>query len=171
MLDDLIRNFPWQWAFPVLVMIPLLLNGIASRFDFKGFVDAFGISVMIVLIWVITNIMAVLFDPPTSKTLHWLVDFVGLSVCMISWRTHREAWKLILAGLYLTQLGLHAAFWTEWETQPHGNMLYNYILCLNITWLLQLVVNAWPGGRHVAGRLLAWGFSGRSLDHRKGHAR
>jgi hypothetical protein len=171
MLDYVIRHFPWQWAFPALLLIPLLLNGIASRFDFKGFIDAFGLSVMIVIIWAITNLMAALFDPPMSKALHWLIDFVGLSVCIMAWRTHHELWKLFLAALFLIQLGLHALFWVEWQTQPHGNMLYEYVFGLNMIWLVQLAVTAWPGGRYVVGRLLAWSFPRRGLDHGQGHAR
>lgn len=159
------------YLFALLVLVPLLLNGVASRFDFKGFVDAFGISVMLIIIWAITNIMAAIFAPPLSKALHWLIDFVGLSVCIIAWRTHRERWKLVLAGLFLAQLFLHALFWVEWQTQPHGNMLYNYVLGLNMIWLVQLATAAWPGGRYVVGRLVDRGAHSWADHYRAGRAR
>lgn len=155
--------------FAIAVLIPLALNGLASRFDFRGFVDAFGLSVMVVLFWSLTNVMAVVFNPPASKALHPLIDFIGLSICVISWRTHKEWFKLVLSGLYLAQIGLHATFWVEWATQPHGNLLYQYALTLNITWLMELVVLAMPGGGYVVGRAVDWGIHNWRVHHHTGH--
>ena len=155
--------------FAIAVLIPLLLNGVASRFDFRGFVDAFGLSVMVLMFWALTNVMAALLEPPASKALHPLIDFIGLSICIITWRSHKEWFKLALAGLFLVQMGLHATFWVEWATQPHGSLLYTYALTLNITWLMELVVLALPGGGYVVGRAIDWGIRDRRVHHRAGH--
>ncbi len=154
------------YLFAALVVIPLALNWAASRYDFKNYADAYGVSVMLVLFWIITNLMQFIFSPPTSKLLHPLIDFGGLAFCLLSNRANPEKWKVILGGLFLTQLGLHGLFWVEWATQPARYMLYNYQLGVNIVWLLELAVTGSPGGRYVVGRVVDW-----SLHRGRGHFR
>ncbi len=149
------------YAFALMVLTPLAINGWAMRHDFRRFHDAFALSLMILIFWITTNLLQIVLSPPASKAAHPLIDFIGLSFCLLSWATDRERWKVILAGVFLTQLGRHGLFWVEWATQPHGGLWYSYQRDVNVLWGLSLLVVATPGGGYVAGRIVDWSVSGR----------
>lgn len=154
--------------FSVLVLAPVTLNLIGSTRDFARFVDAVNLSMMVLIFWVVTNFMALIFDFPTSKVLHAAIDFIGLGASVRLWRHDRAIWKLTLAGLFLIQLGLHGAFWVDWSTHPAAELAYNYIRNINIVWLAELAVVAWPGGRYVVGSVLDRSLHRRRVHHRAG---
>lgn len=142
--------------FACLVLIPLALNGYAFRGDIKRYADAFGAALMIVGIWAVTNTLGFVFEPPASKAIVPLIDFAAGATMITAWVSHKERWKLILAGLFLGQCVIHAMFWIVWLNYPSTDMLWRYQLALNVSWLLELCVVASPGVGNVAGRSLAW---------------
>lgn len=147
-------------GFGALLCIPVALNYIASRHDYREYVDAFFASVMIAAIWSFTNGAAAFWSFPDSKQFHPLVDLIGLSVCIAAYMTQRQRWKLVLACLFLAQLYLHVGFWWTWGNSPLGSIGRDYIVLLNVLWAAQLVCVGWPGGKHAVLAL------SRLRDHR-----
>lgn len=139
--------------YAVMACLPLALNFLASRDDYRRYVDAFFMSGMLCIFWAATNVFGALWDFPVSKQFHPLVDLIGLSVAMAAYMTQRQTWKLVLALLFLAQLGVHAWFWWAWVYSPHGGIGRDYIGALNVLWLAQVVSVASPGGGHVGASL------------------
>lgn len=159
------------YLFAAMVLVPLAINWCASRHDFKRFADAFTVSVMIVTFWCLTNILALVFEPPTSKMLHPVIDFIGGATCMWLYKHDRQWWKLALAGLFLAQCALHAWFWFELFVSPETRVYTKYQLTVNLSWAAELVIISWSGGRYVASLALDWMRHGPWGHHHEGVAR
>ncbi len=139
-------------VFGALLCIPFALNLLASRDDYKGYVDAVFMAGMLAAIWAFTNGVAAIWDFPSNHQFHPMVDLIALSIVVAAYMTQRQEWKLILGFLFLAQLGMHAGFWWSRQYDPGALSGREYILALNVLWLAQLVCVGWPGGSHVAVR-------------------
>lgn len=138
--------------FGFLLTIPFALNFLASRDDYRRYVDAMFVSGMLGAIWAFTNLMAVPYAFPASKMFHPLVDLIGLSITIAAYMTQRQRWKVMLAFLFLGQLVAHTQFWWSFYHQS-GMSGRDYLGLLNVLWFAQLLCVASPGGGHVAVRL------------------
>lgn len=136
-------------GYGLLVCIPFVLNFIASRDDYKRYVDAFFMSGMLCVIWAATNLIGALWGFPASKQFHPLIDLLGLSAAVAAYMTQRQRWKLALAYLFMAQLVAHAVFWWAWVSAPHGGIGRSYMLVLNLLWLAQVVCVGSPGAGRV----------------------
>lgn len=153
----------------LLLTIPFALNLLASRDDYKRFVDALNISAVMATIWSFTTFAAFLWEFPESKKFHSLLDLIGVSVCIAAYMTQRQRWKLVLASLFLTQLYAHVCF--QAVISPPESLLRQivpfefaymnasavgrvYVTTLNLVWFAQLVCVGWSGGVHVGASAL-----------------
>ncbi len=137
-----------------LLTIPFVLNLLASRDDYRRFVDALNMSVVLASIWAFTSFAHALWQFPDAMRFHPLVDLIGLSVAVAAYMTQKQRWKLVLAFLFLAQLFTHVWFW--WEIRDVSPFVIgrSYILTLNWIWFAQLVCVGWMGGAHVVATTL-----------------
>lgn len=141
------------WA--ILAVLPLVVNLMAAKGSFSVLADAIGLSAMLALLWALVNMIDAVWTLPSNKSLHPVLHLAMGALIMCAWRSHRERWKLVLAGCYLAQCSLHAAFWLAWAGQPSQHMLFLYVAGLNVLFACQVAVLAWPAGLHVARGLVA----------------
>lgn len=139
--------------FGSLLLIPFALNFIASRDDYRRYVDALFISGMLAGIWAFTNGIATLWPFPENKQWHPLIDLIGLSVVVAAYMTQKQRWKLLLAFLFLAQLLTHVWFWAH-DPASRGSIGREYVGTLNLLWFAQLGCVAWSGGVHCVARTL-----------------
>lgn len=162
-------------GYGLLVCAPFVLNFLASRDDYKRYVDAFFMSAMLCVIWGVTNLFGVLWDFPESKRFHSLIDLIALSICVASYMTQRQRWKLVLAVLFLGQLCAHAWFWWMMNTNPAavtpiGSIGRSYMAVLNVLWFAQIVCMSSPGaGRVVSIMARPYLRRGRRVPHLARH--
>jgi hypothetical protein len=139
----------------LLASLPLVINLRAYALDRERFVDAVGLSAMVLIMWAMTNALDWRYPFPDNKFLHPMFDLAGGMTAMAAWWTHRKPWKLILAGLFLLQSVFDASFWLSWLLHKNPAIGYNYVLWLNVVFIAQLVVLGWSGGASVARDLFA----------------
>jgi hypothetical protein len=135
--------------FGALLLVPFALNFLASRDDYARYVDALFVSGMLCAIWAFTNTVVALWPFPQNHEFHPLVDLIGLSVAVAAYMTQRQAWKLTLAFLFLSQLIVHAWFRASLIYPPPMSGR-DYVGLLNVLWVAQLICVGSPGGCHVA---------------------
>ncbi len=156
-----------MWGF--VAMIPFGLNVWALRSHYHAYVDAVGLSLMLVLLWALYNLSLV--SPPgqpENMLVLAVIDVIAMGICAAAWVTEPRPFKLVLAVLFLGQLGLHASFWMAW---PQPGLLYNYKAALNATFALQLLTAAWPGGTALVRHGLDWLSDRWRADHYVGARR
>lgn len=135
--------------------LPLALNLRAYSLDRERFVDAVGLSAMVLIMWAMTNLLDWKYPFPDNKSLHPLFDLAGGMTAMVAWWTARKPWKLVLVGLFLAQSVLDASFWLSWVVHKGAQVGYDYVLWLNLLFLFQVIVLGGPGGASVARDILA----------------
>lgn len=150
-MSDVVQIALWGLA----SLIPFGLNAWALRGHYHAYVDAAGLSLMLILLWALYNLSLV--SPPgqpENMLVLTVLDVIATGICAAAWVTQPKTYKLTLALLFVFQLACHAAFWVAW---PQDGLLFNYKAILNATYALQLIVAAWPGGvalvRHCLDRL------------------
>lgn len=143
----------------LVALVPLALNFRALKTDYREHVDAVGLSLMLVILWALSNIIAMSPPgPPQNMIPLTAIDLIATAICAAAWLTQRRAYKMALAGLFVFELWQHAAFWNAW---PSPGILYNYKASLNAAFALQLLVTGWPGGVVLVRDALSW------LSHRR----
>lgn len=137
--------------------LPVVLNLTTERAA-----DAKGLSMMILLIWVMGRVFGALYTPPESMQWYPVVDSLAGITCFVAWRARPAPWKLGLVGCFLFQCALHAAFWLAWPTP--GSLL-RYVVANNIIFACELCLVGGPGVAHGA-RLVGRMLSGRARARR-----
>lgn len=142
-------------------IIPVLLNLHTKR------TDALGLSVMMLLTWVLGRITGALYSPPESMALYPIVDMACGIICFAAWATQRAWWKLALTGLFGLQCLLHAAFWLAWVADPTDKAtLYRYVLANNLVFASELIIVAGGAVGDVARSSSHWVLDrARSVRH------
>lgn len=134
--------------YPVLAVTPAIVNGVAMRLDPKHG-DAFGLSVMILVVWSSQMILSSWFDVPAKVASNALFDTIGVLVIVGCWLAHRAPWLFVLASLYALQVYLAAAFLWGWEVFDRVVKFSDYQRVNNVVWLLVIAVVTITGGRSV----------------------
>ena len=65
--------------------------------------DALGLSMMLLIMWVISNVLAAFYAPPDSMRLYPFMDLAGGLTAYVAYKTRKAWWKLGLAYLLLIQ--------------------------------------------------------------------
>ena len=136
--------------------LPVGLNLLGKRES-----DALGLSVMIVLIWVLGRVFWAFYPIPDCVNLYPVIDGLAAITCFTAFASRRATWKAVLGSLFLAQLALHTAYAIAYVRDPGIPIFYRYIGENNIIYALELFCAAWPGGQHVGARDLF-----RRLSHR-----
>lgn len=130
---------------------------------------ALGLSTMLLLGWCFGRVLGALYSTPESMALYPLIDATFGALAFLSWRQGREAWKLVLVGLFVTQCAAHAAFWLAYEQTATRAaafaILYSYVSTNNVLYALELLTVAWAGGVRDLARRLLDGLPGRAGPH------
>lgn len=134
--------------YPVLAVTPAIVNGVAMRLDPKHG-DAFGLSVMILVVWSAQMILASWFDVSAKVTSNALFDTFGVITVLGCWVAHRAPWLFVLASLYALQVYLAAAFLWGWGVFDRIVKFSDYQRVNNVLWLLAIAVVTTVGGRSV----------------------
>lgn len=118
---------------------------------------AMGLGTMLVLGWCAGRLAGALLEPTDAVRLYPVMDAVFGALAFLAWRQKREAWKMVLVGLFMTQCTLHAAFWLAYP--PDGvppevaqPILFRYIVANNLLFACELFCVAWAGGVDEWGR-------------------
>lgn len=87
------------------------------------------------------------FVPAPWSMVHYPAeDLVMLTLAFSCWQVRHESWALILAGLFLTQLFLHALYWFDGTSSLRG-----YIIANNALFIAQLATLTVAGGGYALG--------------------
>lgn len=137
-------------------VLPVGLNWYANSQVRDRYMDALGLSVMLVIFWGVSNILVALGTPPQNRALYPVIDFVGLCFAANAAVRRFRRWKVLLSLTFLLQLATHAAFWPAYIYSQGTLSHYNYDLVLNVLFLAQVACVAWPGGSYVVRHVIAW---------------
>lgn len=127
---------------------PLALNILTKRSA-----DAVGLSLMIVMIWLLGRVFWMLYTPPEAMQWYPVIDAVAGAFVFQAWLRRPVFWKVALTALFVAQCVLHAAFWMSW---PADGSLLSYLVANNLLFALQLLCVSAPGGFHVARLVGHW---------------
>ena len=155
--------------FPVCVALPVLINGVATRYD-KRHSGALSMSLMILTIWGAQRILSTQLPVPDQQGLNPMFDLMAGLAALGCWMTHRSWWAILLAALYVAQCVLAANFWWSWDILGERLIYRDYLVANNVIWLLQLVCVSSAGGWSVARRVVDHLRSGSRGSHRVGLA-
>lgn len=148
-------------GFAIAVLAPLLLNGWASRHDFKRYIHPFGVAGMLATFWIANRLIDIPLDFPESRVLNIVFEFIGGCVCFWLWERHRKTWYVAMAGCFMVLSAIHAYYlpgWfvQEWFFKPTLAEAINYTYRANVAWCITLVVCSLPGGGHALRHLRDW---------------
>lgn len=142
--------------FPILVVAPVLINGVAMRIDARHG-DAFGLSVMILAIWVGQMLISPFATAPERAWLNAAFDTVACLTVLGCWVTYKAPWMLVLTSLYALQVYVACAFLWGWEMFDHAIKYGDYVRLNNVVWIVELVcvsaVGGWGVVRYIRDRL------------------
>lgn len=94
----------------------------------------------------LSRVVSYFTDAPWSMVHYPAEDLLLMTMALGWWQVRREAWALILAGLFLSQLFLHALFWFDEMSSLRG-----YIIANNAVFILELLTLTIAGGGHALG--------------------
>lgn len=133
------------FTFATLAMTGVVM--LAYRMTPKAGVVA-GLGVMMLLGFGLGRLVSQWLTPPWSMTFYPVEDLLIMSLCLYMWVKHPEPWKVMLAGVFLVQLVVHAAFWLSGDRQTTA--LWSYIFANNLAFGLELLILTVTGAGHVA---------------------
>lgn len=108
--------------------------------------DLLGAALVLALTWPLTMVVSQVCTPPQSMLLNPILDLGFASGLGLAIRSRWEAWKLIL----LLILGVQAVFHVAYQAASAAPWaLLPYIIELNLTYGLMLVIVAGMGARDV----------------------
>lgn len=108
--------------------------------------DAVTLAWAMVGIWVVCTLADILLMPPHSKGLNGPLD-AGMGALVVALMIgRRDVWKLPLLALLAVQGVMDFSYQAS---SSETIVLWWYTFGLNVTFILQLVCIAWPGGRYV----------------------
>jgi hypothetical protein len=143
----------WHVLFPLFVVLPAVINGVAMRGDPKHG-DAFGLSLMILALWVGQTALSLFMPIPNRAGYNAVFDFIALLTILGCWMRHRAAWMPLLMGLYVTQIYLACAFWWGWTAFDRAIGYGDYAQANNLIWFAELVCVSATGGTSVVRRAI-----------------
>ena len=122
----------------VATILPFCINGFWGRRP-----DALGLSGMLIIGWCFQRVCWVIWTPPEAMQFYPVMDVAFGMTALLAWVTERAWWKLALAGTFLFQCCLHAAFWLAYPTVWANVIRYEAVL--NISYAVELSLVAAPG--------------------------
>lgn len=135
-----------DWLFVgLLAVIALALATWADALS-KSRSDLLSASFILFLSWPLSSVVNLILSPPGSMLLAPVTDALFASALLYSIKRQYQTWKLVLLGLMATQGFFHVVYQT---TPERENLLYFYIVELNVTYIIQLFTVAVTGGRDV----------------------
>lgn len=136
----------WDWILIGLMAVAALSLATWADIISNTRSDLLSAGFILFLSWPLASVVDLIFTPPESMLIAPITDALFVSWLLYSLRRQYEAWKVMLIGLVATQAFLHVAYQVG-HYQPH--MLYFYVVALNSTYALQLLVVGIVGGRNV----------------------
>lgn len=151
-----------------LACVAALVFAVAFRRAY-GRNDAVIVSCLLCLAWAIPKFIAHGADLPhlldasgdwdMARQVYPAVDAVTLSVVGLLFLARLEVWKLAMVLLYTGGLAVHFLYAIAAPTDVTTKN--EYILFVNVTFAVKLLLTCWPGGRVIADHYRGVGVSGR----------
>ncbi|MDR7232069.1 phosphatidylserine synthase [Caulobacter sp. BE264] len=139
----------------ILTGLVLAVSYVAAKRNLSLYGDVLGAAQLLTVVLGLSVICRISAPPGGVGNMAWLclIDLAALMVSAYWFIVRPTVWSFILSFCFIAQLVAHAGFW---RAQSAGiDTRIAYILCLNVTHVLQLVAVGWPGSKHVAGVFVA----------------
>ena len=133
------------YALGVLAVFTLSLACLAHGLT-RDRADLLGAALVLAVTWPLTMVVSQVCTPPQSMLLNPILDLAFASGLGLAVRARWEVWKMILLLIIGVQAFMHVAYQAA-SAAPWA--LLPYIIELNITYGLMLVIVAGVGGRDV----------------------
>lgn len=144
----------------------VLLLSLATRKRLAN-ADAVLMAGYLCAVWGLSRIGMSVFGYWQTVELYPFSDLAGVFLCAWAYSQRGGWWKLALCALLALKLYAHAAFWT---LQPLRALWYQYVVLLNVLYVLELLLVASAGGTLIARDLGSWLLPDRSRHSRAGAA-
>jgi len=143
----------------VLFGTAVFLTWTASQWaahDDRRHVDALGVSLMLVVSFILTNVLEVTVGWPDMVVWFPFMDAAFCAMLYVNWRRHPRAWKAVVMASLVAQLVAHFGATVLWESdQLTRSGTYLYATFINGAFALQLLATGSVGIGHAVGRLFA----------------
>ncbi len=123
----------------------------------RRYADLMGVSVLLTLVFAISNLVVVLYGFPEALLAFPILDLTFAVMIYRAWLKNKEKWKVVMVGALVSQLALHTSTIAVWKTDQLSALgLWYYLNALNTLFIVQLGALGWVGGGHALRRLGAW---------------
>jgi len=127
-----------------------------SAHDDRKNVDALGVSLMLVVSFILTNVLEVTVGWPDMVVWFPFMDAAFCAMLYFNWRRHPRTWKAVVMASLVAQLVSHFGVTVLWESdQLTRSGTYLYATFINGAFALQLLATGSVGIGHAVGRLFA----------------
>lgn len=141
-------------AFGIACLAVYAVNAWAATDDRGRYSDAAGVSALLCLSYGLSNLLVEVYGFPEAILAFPIVDSVLTFMVWRAWKRQRQAWKVGVIALLVSQLATHAAAIGAWKFGGLGFPgLYNYVLLINMTFTAQLAVVSSAGVGHALVRI------------------
>jgi hypothetical protein len=137
--------------------VVFIVSALAALVDFKEHSDTLGSAALLAILLELSYLVRSGAPGPMGiGETTWMIggDLLALAIMVYWLATRVRWWKFVMAFLFVLGLVVHYAALNEWYAGQ--DFRYTSILYLNLIGALQLLVNATPGVRCVAGLLRSW---------------
>ncbi len=123
----------------------------------QRYADLMGVSVLLLVVFVVQNVIVTLFDFPDAILASPILDLALAAMIFRSWEENREPWKVVLVASLVAQLVLHVAAIALWRTDALTQSgLHLYLVSVNAFFILQLLTLGSVGAGHGLDCLRRW---------------
>lgn len=138
----------------LLTLAVYAVNAWAAKDANPRYADAYGVSILLCISYLASNITVGMFGWPDSIV---FFPFLDAGFCWLLWRAwkqSRKGWMAVVMSLVCLQLSMHVVALYTWKTGAltQGG-LYAYASLLNGAFILQLLTVGGVGLAHAVRRL------------------
>lgn len=135
----------WASFYSLLTLVMFLICAVA-RFVNEDADRVARAASWVTLFAALSRIVGYFTDQPLSLVHYPAIDLFMLAMSFGWWQVRGERWAWLLGCCFLSQLVLHAWFWSAGEPKN----LFQYILLNNLAFATTLAILATAGGGYVA---------------------
>lgn len=123
----------------------------------RKYADLMGVSVLLLVVFVVNNVIVTLFDFPDAILASPVLDLALAVMIFRSWEANRDPWKVVLVAALVAQLMLHLSAVALWRTDALTQSgLHLYVVSVNAFFTLQLLTLGSVGAGHGLDCLRRW---------------
>jgi hypothetical protein len=127
------------------------------------YADLMGVSALLAVVFVINNLLVTMYDFPDALLASPVLDCFLAAMIYRAWTRNREGWKVVMVGSLVAQLTLHVVAIAMWKLGSLTQLgLYEYVVAINVLFIVQLLALGCVGVGHGLDRLRSF------LSNRRG---